>query len=81
MELPGEVQNLCRATTESSLRGSKWPNIEVQSRLIRGDLKVIKCGFLLHLAVTGIHGLGTRLNIRHPRGFTDPYWPFCAKIH
>ena len=57
MELPGEVQNLCRATTESSLRGSKWPNIEVQSRLIRGDLKVIKCGFLLHLVVTGIHSI------------------------
>ena len=81
MELPGEVQNLCRATTESSLRGSKWPNIEVQSRLIRGDLKVIKCGFLLHLAVTSIHGLGAELNIRQTRDSTDPYWPFCAKIH
>ena len=81
MELPGKVQDLCRATTESSLRGSKWPNIEVQSRLIRGDLKVIKFGFLLHLAVTGIHGLGIELNIRQTRGFTDPYWPFCAKIH
>ena len=80
MELPGEVQNLCRATTESSLRGSKWPNIEVQSRLIRGDLKVIKCGFLLHLAVTGIHGLATELNIRQTRGFTDPSWPF-VRIH
>ena len=31
MELPGEVQNLCRATTESSLRGSKWPNIALEA--------------------------------------------------
>ena len=72
MEPPGEVQNLCRDTTESSLRGSNLPIIEGQLGLIRGDFKVVKCGFLLHLVITGIHGLGTELNIRQTRGLTDP---------
>ena len=81
MEPPGEVQNFCADKTESSLRGSNWPNIEVQPRLIRCKFKVVKCSFLRGLVITGIHGLGTMLNICQTRGFTDPYWPFCAKMH
>ena len=63
------LQNSTRDMGEKS--ASEGPDSDGRSRLIRDDHKVTMCGFLLHLVVTGIHGLGIMLNIRQTRGSTD----------
>ena len=47
-------------------------NLAMSLIIVRGVHMVLRCGFLLGLAIIGTHGLGRELNPRHARGFTDP---------